>query len=892
MAATANAGAANEPPSPAALPAADYVITTVNGPIPAAQLLQAPAGMKSVPSTSPVVIALAPLFNWKITPSGEQALLNWEWNQVLMPASNLEACNLGHARASNSIEHDLDDATATTILTALATGRAFENPINDFDALDEALIAARKVLDAAGKVDELTPPPSGIIKLAQFDTPGQPPIAAQAARYQGSGRGRRLVQAAVNAVNAVPPNPGPVELRFLKLCTWASLYILDADLPGKRLALIRRYLGDVLSDAERRDESSACRLAAADLYSGIQALQPRGTSSVSAPKAAKELPNLMDQLMLFPPEFVSLAVDDTSIAQDLSDRVAYCTGRTETKDRIERNRIGNATEREYPCAGEVMMLVSGGAARLRLYDSARSALLSSADASGLPSEVLPLLEPKLADLADVTRGAIAAGKTPAQLITLFRAEAEREHVEGKQPAIAADADGYLGDVGSFERGALGRAFRSETYRALVDREAEFEFYSASGQKEALAEAFLSNSMVVIRFLCTRSKRLRGEHDFLGKLWSTLVEMRNYFSDAQSYDESKGDRRTGTEEYEWTDAALKALCSGAFDRDWVNAESGGALLLEDSISVRPHIPVPASEIYTVDAPLKLAQSFVHSTMVALSYPRESNEHGKCWWDVFQFQRDFITYTHSVGGSPGADLRTYANQQFHTALTYAGTLFINQLTAVEVRDAALLFALPTDAPYFTNLQKRMGVAEPLRVLQKAFPGLVSSTAAPSLPGTSAPPAPKPPSAHKPPPKGGPPSGGNPPKGGPKGGGGAPSGPGTKASMAVWLTGTLLMFGTSVVYDVAAIAKECKISDLTKVCWPFVLSDKGDNAMIFCPHSAQADHSSPSAAAHRRPAGIEAFAKKHSRKPTAAEIKKGVPSGKRQGGGDGRPVNKKQK
>ena len=169
--------------------------------------------------------------------------------------------------------------------------------------------------------------------------------------------------------------------------------------------------------------------------------------------------------------------------------------------------------------------------------------------------------------------------------------------------------------------------------------------------------------------------------------------------------STGGRKVGAEEYRWLEAAMEAVCAGKFNRDWVNAISGGALALANSISAVPFAPVIDSEIYTVDSSLELAQSFVHNTMVALSYPRESCDAGACWWDVFQFQRDFVKYSHTVGGNTGAELRTFADEQFREMLDYAGTLYLNEITAVEVKDAALLYALPHGAPYFTNLRKRM-------------------------------------------------------------------------------------------------------------------------------------------------------------------------------------------
>ena len=47
-------------------------------------------------------------------------------------------------------------------------------------------------------------------------------------------------------------------------------------------------------------------------------------------------------------------MDRAAIAQDLADRVAHCTGNAEAKNRVERSRIGYATQRTYTVTGELL----------------------------------------------------------------------------------------------------------------------------------------------------------------------------------------------------------------------------------------------------------------------------------------------------------------------------------------------------------------------------------------------------------------------------------------------------------------------------------------------------------------------------------------------------------
>ena len=102
----AAAGATDTLPAPAAITAADFFMTTVNGPT-TSRAVNAP-GTKSIPASSPAVPALAPLFDWDATLGGDQALTGAQWGQILLAAASYDPAGRGGPHC----ELDLDDTTS------------------------------------------------------------------------------------------------------------------------------------------------------------------------------------------------------------------------------------------------------------------------------------------------------------------------------------------------------------------------------------------------------------------------------------------------------------------------------------------------------------------------------------------------------------------------------------------------------------------------------------------------------------------------------------------------------------------------------------------------------------------------------------------------------------
>ena len=899
-------GGANQLPGPLQYTLSDFSLSIVDATL--ANGNEPSPGTKAVPAHSPAFDALSSLFLFDDTSVGEKALPASTWLQLLLAPADRDASDAHVYRAANPLEYDLSLDAANGLLLALARGRLFEDgPIDGFVELERRLVRARAILDAAGELESLLLPSDALAKITEFDVPAIAGRGAQAAhnapRTRGGdgARAQRAQVAPLPAVQGQPAQPGPDELKFLQTCSYESFYDSDATLPFGTMSLLYRYLPNIHSRAARDDLNGDVRVAAADLADGVRLLL-QASAELTASRTARGLPALLRLLAAFPPEFVSPNTSRTTLLADLVDRITYATGKPEMMMRVERQRIYLAAEAAYPSVAELLRRCRSTADRLRAYDGAVRALLSSSQATGLPSVVLIDLEARMAEVADITRSATAEASWN-ELVELYRADAERASSAGSAATgtlgdSTATSGALLGDQGDFGKVALGRAFRSEAYLSFEKEVASLDLLTMQGRLDALGEGFQSGSMIVIRYLATQSSKLRTQTDLFGSLFVCFPELPRYFSDAQTLDTSTGKRRVGTELYTWCTTSMNSVLSGQFNRDWVNASSGGALLVEDAISPTPHRVVLAKEIYTVDAPLQFAQRFVQATMVALGYDAEPAV-GVSWHGLFAHQRAFVEYAHTIGGSAGQELLKFAEQEFRAALKLAGELYLNRLLSPQPATVALTYALPADAPYFRNTDQKRTIAEPLRLVQKAFPHLLSaSTSAPSLPGTSAgqsnrtgeehesPGGPKKPPKKKP----------TKPKATESETTGESGQPGSKAHICTWLNDDTLMFGVSRVYNVKSICAELKVKK-EDCCWPVILSSKGASSHIFCPCPDADGHSTMGAGKHKAPAGLAAAAKKHSKQATEAEAKKGtasLTSQTKRTGAPGRPnlSSKKQK
>jgi len=340
--------------APAPAPATTTLLTIAPGD-PDYQLTGGLAGgdrAMSIPATSPVVEALEGFMPFSDTSSGEKALSDWQWAQVLLPGAQLEddAASRITLRSFSILERRLTPAAATLALGALGRGRLFESAI-DARSFEQRIVDAVALLADHDALDGPTLSPSSFEMGLQWLTPGTPAVPGRAAVYRGRGRARTLVTPAIAPVPPIAATAGPADLEFLSLTSVVSLQNDEAELPLVRGAVLLRFLGNVHDVAERNDAASDVRIAAGELINGLELTSRH--KPVSATLPARLLPALLDLMLELPNAFHLLSMDRAAILGELSDRITFATGNEETKARVERSRL-LFTFGEYPHAGGLL----------------------------------------------------------------------------------------------------------------------------------------------------------------------------------------------------------------------------------------------------------------------------------------------------------------------------------------------------------------------------------------------------------------------------------------------------------------------------------------------------------------------------------------------------------
>ena len=177
-------------------------------------------------------------------------------------------------------------------------------------------------------------------------------------------------------------------------------------------------------------------------------------------------------------------------------------------------------------------------------------------------------------------------------------------------ASGATSTGHADDHASVGAPALQRAINSPEFVDLSARIQEFDFTDGDGRVVAIDAAFSSGAFLAVRSLLAPSASLRRDNPFLAALHKCLPELRAYLSDAQATDAVTGAIRDDAEDYLMKKAVFDEIVAGKFRRDWLNANAGGANLLEDLIKGVPATVVSEFESYTVPSCLDLIGGELH------------------------------------------------------------------------------------------------------------------------------------------------------------------------------------------------------------------------------------------------------------------------------------------
>mmetsp|Transcript_49458 Transcript_49458/g.122945 ORF Transcript_49458/g.122945 Transcript_49458/m.122945 type:complete len:285 (+) Transcript_49458:107-961(+) len=218
-----------------------------------------------VPRDCPAITSLKYL-GWRPPSTGSVAPLNVsdEVQGVCISACTFDLSDgdvLRSLRGTNLVEHLLSLASCSSVLHELHDARIFnttyESEAEFVTAVQGSSLVNKTALLFSPTWVELSDP---------FDSPAVAGIAAAAAR-----RGAP----AARGVPAVPAMPGPTELKFLQLTTWASVLSeanrLLRSQESRALARTVALLSHRMRDATRRDDTSELRSVSSTLATYVSA---------------------------------------------------------------------------------------------------------------------------------------------------------------------------------------------------------------------------------------------------------------------------------------------------------------------------------------------------------------------------------------------------------------------------------------------------------------------------------------------------------------------------------------------------------------------------------------------------------------------------------------------
>ena len=429
----------------------------------------------------------------------------------------------------------------------------------------------------------------------------------------------------------------------------------------------------------------------------------------------------------------------------------------------------------------------------------------------------------------------------------------------------ASSAGSLSDGGSLATKALSDAVHHENFLyAITDCEGK-------AGVDRLDICFAARSIILLRFILENAPWLRHRHDFFIELAPDLDARLAYLSRVLALDVDTQQVPGHLASWRWSPAALALFSKGKWDEiDWVNAPSG-FLDLDYADNGGSVSYVVASERYTLQPSLEGIKKFLGRLFVALGFP-DTCATGWTFNNVVDTQMAMSKYTAALPTEMAADWSEKLNNRFREALARAGQHFITVLHSGKPATASLHEWLPEGADYFSLMLADQAAAEPLKLMQRAFPSAFQ-TAIRSLPGATRPTL-LPSLA----------AGSNTGADSSTGGGEAtrtPAGsgkrkgpvadePGAKASLVRVLNGGKFLFLAGMIYDLDAI---CTMWELQRdeYCWPVLLSSKpGVAALALCP--AHDTHGGITAKCHKQPPGFDrAAARKHPYAEQATQVQK---------------------
>lgn len=775
--------------------------------------------------------------------------------------NNLQPADAQALVDANPVEDYVDRVAANAVLHEWNEARIFETTYDSVHELAQAVHSSSLVDTTINGFRAAM-----VAHGAPFDAPAVPGRAAV------RGRG------AAPAVAAIPPVPGPPELACWRRITWGALIIegrkMDPENPGMLLSMAFGLTSSCERDATRRSDSSRVRLTVGSIVYGASEAMRLGTTPTDAMLAAN-IPRYFARLLSVMP--VVLRADGRSHAEaeaEVRDAHVILLGRDAEIQSVMWTRIYARLDKWDVLANFHGKLAAVSEARF-IVEQLSTRFVSGGAALAPVVQVAELNRAlKEAKKTEVISDLFAAGSTAHEVCDELLGQRELAAAGGASFA-SSSAEGPADSSGLGPATGGGSAISAAALERAMNADFKSTVEDADGLEglELLDVISATNSVLLLRFLYFATPFLLPKHRIFGGMAKALPNRADFLSECVTTDPSTGKVPDPKATYRVGETINKKFWALEWDSlDMVNHDStdhaiGGCLAERYLETGCPYSRIPLEQHYVTESTLLGIKPWFEKLHLA-GGGSISPAKGYTWSQVVEKQLTAVRYTEGLPPSERTVWKRWLYDNFVThALKRACTFAGGVLRSVEPADEEYGAFLPTDSPFFSNIDRKIADAAPVVVVRRAFPTLMPATPV-QLAGTSSG-------------QGGGGSGGG--SGGGAGDGGGDSGGGKKGgkgkrpvggeakptSLAKMLASGDLFLANRV-YDVKGAATQLGI-DVDSKDWAVLFSTKdGKDKLSVCLNPKQ--HGGIGSSYHTGVKGFNRakFAEKYSREATEAERK----------------------
>ena len=335
----------------------------------------------------------------------------------------------------------------------------------------------------------------------------------------------------------VPLGPAPSAeakaVDFLQYATVGALCDPTADVPFAALSDMTRCLGPVFTAAARVDPMGSTVVGAASLATAAGHITPRASDGHPALLARHVLSMLKTTRSSFP---TCLRINSfQNYSAEVETRAEYVGGTTVARDRVAEQRCSRAIAAKAPTLDALLRALPRPTPPSVVYEAYRQLVSLYFPTDRRPMDLLLTdLDAQLFARLPTYQHALTNGKPFASILAGLRKLHESLEPSRKAPVMTSTGDSEDSALGKFDRAPAGlpdnslrEAIHSAPFQDAVRRIGSIDLSTPNGPLEVLKEVFLSDAMILQRYVIFQETALATKHEVFGVIQGVRHRLGRY-----------------------------------------------------------------------------------------------------------------------------------------------------------------------------------------------------------------------------------------------------------------------------------------------------------------------------------------------------------------------------